>query len=56
MDWFLYDRYLFLEKVKEGLALLGQREALVSKCSSKKVFFRIFQISQEKICVGVSFY
>ena len=30
-------------------------EAVVRKCSSKKMFLKISQISQENTCVGVSF-
>ena len=30
-------------------------EAFVRKCSSKQVFLKISQLSQENICVGVSF-
>ena len=30
-------------------------EAVVRKCSSKQVFLKISQISQENTCVGISF-
>ena len=30
-------------------------EALVHRCSSKQMFFKISQISQENDCVGISF-
>ena len=33
----------------------GTRKAVIRRCSSKKVFLKISQISQQNVCVGVFF-
>ena len=40
---------------KVSLVLKTDAEAVVCKCSSKKVLLKILQYSQEHICVRVSF-
>ena len=46
-------------KSEEGfmikLGILGSTEAVVLRFSSKKMFLKICEISQENTCVGVSF-
>ena len=37
------------------LAISGKTEAVIRRCSIKKVFLEIFQNSQENTCVRVSF-
>ena len=38
-----------------GILLIRGTEAAVRRCSSKQVFLKISQYSQENTCVGVSF-
>ena len=39
-----------------SVAALKKSAAAVSRCSSKLMFLKILEYSEENICVGVSFY
>ena len=57
--FYLYTRLTFLCLLKKNLVLEGSDyylEAILRKCSSKQVFLKISQISQENTCTGVSLY
>ena len=56
---FVVLKYLFCNEliffVTDDVIINASSEAAVRRCSSKEIFFKISQYSQENACVGASF-